>query len=201
MLKLNVDASVPPNGSFVGVGFYQRFIRLLRAFSKQIHESFSPFVAECMAIREGLLFTRDSGLHASLVGNDLINAVAVNDALSFAAGFPISNGIRISMGGANGGSCTRASHQSNRWRPHRRVVTEYRSLANVVAEITWLMSLLKELRVEMQGRPVVWCDNLSTVQLAANPVSHARTKHVELDLYLFEKRLGGTGGTTQPQIS
>lgn len=77
MLKLNVDASVPPNGSFVGVGFYQRFISLLGAFSKQIHESFYPFVAECMAIREGPLFTRDSGLHASLVGNDLINAVAV----------------------------------------------------------------------------------------------------------------------------
>ena len=61
----------------------------------------------------------------------------------------------------------------------------------MVAEITWLVSLLKELRVEMQGSPpVVWCDNLTTVQLAANPVLHARTKHLELDLYfVWEKVL------------
>lgn len=66
---------------------------------------------------------------------------------------------------------------------------EYRSLANVVAEITWLVSLLNELRVKLHGKPVVWCDNLSTVQLAANPVLHARTKHVELDLYFVREKV------------
>ncbi|XP_024020247.1 uncharacterized protein LOC112091288 [Morus notabilis] len=66
---------------------------------------------------------------------------------------------------------------------------EYRSLANVVAKVTWLLSLLKELKVDIQTRPVVWCDNLSTVQLAANPVLHARTKHVELDLYFVREKV------------
>ena len=35
----------------------------------------------------------------------------------------------------------------------------------------------------------VWCDNLSTVQLAANPILHARTKHVELDLYFVRDKV------------
>ena len=26
----------------------------------------------------------------------------------------------------------------------------------------------------------IYCDNLSTIQLAKNPVSHARTKHIEV---------------------
>ena len=37
--------------------------------------------------------------------------------------------------------------------------------------------------------PVIWCDNQSTVLLAANPVLHARTKHIELDLYFVRERV------------
>lgn len=40
--------------------------------------------------------------------------------------------------------------------------------------------------------PIVWCDNLSTVLLSANPVQHARTKHVKLDLdFVREKVIQG----------
>lgn len=35
---------------------------------------------------------------------------------------------------------------------------------------------------------MIRCDNLSTVQLAANPVLHARTKHVEFDLYFVHEK-------------
>ena len=33
------------------------------------------------------------------------------------------------------------------------------------------------------------CDNLSTVYLAANPLLHARTKHVELDQYFVREKV------------
>ena len=71
---------------------------------------------------------------------------------------------------------------------HSSTKAKYRSLANIVAELTWLTSLLEELRVAITKIPIIWCDNLSTVQLAANPVLHARTKHVELDLYFVREK-------------
>ena len=69
------------------------------------------------------------------------------------------------------------------------IEAEYRSLAGLTAEITWLISLLSELRITLPRTPAVWCDNLSTVLLSANPILHARTKHIELDLYFVRKKV------------
>ena len=65
---------------------------------------------------------------------------------------------------------------------------EYRSLADATAEIMWLQSLLEELKVPV-GRPVVYCDNLSTVMLSHNPVLHSRTKHMELSLFFVREKV------------
>lgn len=64
------------------------------------------------------------------------------------------------------------SWQSKKQHAVSRSSTEakYRSLAQVVAELSRLTSLLGELKVAIPKVPVVWCDNLSTVQLAANPI-------------------------------
>ena len=66
---------------------------------------------------------------------------------------------------------------------------EFRSLASLVSEISWIQSLLGELKVMPKRVPVIWCDNQSTVLLVANPVLHARTKHIELDLYFMRERV------------
>ncbi|RVW21952.1 Retrovirus-related Pol polyprotein from transposon RE1 [Vitis vinifera] len=66
---------------------------------------------------------------------------------------------------------------------------EYRSVATLVAEISWLQSLLKELNISSSTTPVTWCDNLSTVYLSANPILHARTKHIEIDLYFVREKV------------
>uniref|UniRef100_A0A803NMC5 Reverse transcriptase Ty1/copia-type domain-containing protein n=1 Tax=Cannabis sativa TaxID=3483 RepID=A0A803NMC5_CANSA len=60
---------------------------------------------------------------------------------------------------------------------------EYRSLAQVVSEITWMHSLFTKIHVQLPQSLVIWCDNLSTILLTTNPVLHAKTKHIELDLY------------------
>lgn len=52
----------------------------------------------------------------------------------------------------------------------------------------WINSLLRELGFLPSKRPVVWCDNLSTVSLSANPIQHARTKHIEIDLYFVREQ-------------
>ncbi|KAL5564064.1 hypothetical protein UlMin_033811 [Ulmus minor] len=66
---------------------------------------------------------------------------------------------------------------------------EYRSLANATSEILWLQSLLSELKVHFRYPPTLWCDNMSTISLSANPVLHSRTKHMELDLYFVREKV------------
>ena len=65
---------------------------------------------------------------------------------------------------------------------------EYRSLAAVVAEISWIKSLLQELRITLSSAPTVYCDNISAVHMTANPILHARTKHVELDIHFVREK-------------
>nr|GEX78944.1 retrotransposon protein, putative, Ty1-copia subclass [Tanacetum cinerariifolium] len=65
---------------------------------------------------------------------------------------------------------------------------EYKALADTVAELTWLQTLLNELGILSSSTPVLWCDNLGATYLSANPIFHARTKHVEIDSYfVWEK--------------
>uniref|UniRef100_A0A803PW81 Uncharacterized protein n=1 Tax=Cannabis sativa TaxID=3483 RepID=A0A803PW81_CANSA len=66
---------------------------------------------------------------------------------------------------------------------------EYRSVANVTAKLTWLHYLFSELHIRMSLPPIIWCDNLSTIMLIQNHVLHAKTKHIELDLYFFREKI------------
>lgn len=63
------------------------------------------------------------------------------------------------------------------------IEAEYKSLAHLVTEITWLQSLLAEVQALGYKTPVLWCDNMSNVLLSGNHVQHARIKHMILDLY------------------
>lgn len=66
---------------------------------------------------------------------------------------------------------------------------EYQSVTTLVAKISWLQSLLKELHISSSTTPIIWSDNLSTVYLLANPILHARTKHVKIDLYFVREKI------------
>ncbi|KAJ0733108.1 putative RNA-directed DNA polymerase [Helianthus annuus] len=66
--------------------------------------------------------------------------------------------------------------------------SEYKAIADTVAELIWLKSLLQELGVKL-NKPTLWCDNLGATYLSANPMFHARTKHVEVDFHLFREQV------------
>ncbi|CAN6218258.1 unnamed protein product [Urochloa humidicola] len=66
---------------------------------------------------------------------------------------------------------------------------EYRAVANAVAEISWLRQLLVELHRPPSRAALVYCDNISTIYMSANPVQHQRTKHVEIDLHFVRERV------------
>ena len=57
---------------------------------------------------------------------------------------------------------------------------EYRGAAVAACEVAWLLTLLGDWGVQVDEQVVIHCDNLSSIQLARNPVFHARTKHIEV---------------------
>ncbi|KAJ0836851.1 putative RNA-directed DNA polymerase [Helianthus annuus] len=66
---------------------------------------------------------------------------------------------------------------------------EYRGVANTVAETCWIRNLLLELHVPVRHATIIYCDNISAVYLAQNPVQHQRTKHIELDIHFVREKV------------
>ncbi|GAA0159082.1 transmembrane signal receptor [Lithospermum erythrorhizon] len=57
---------------------------------------------------------------------------------------------------------------------------EYRALASVAAEITWLQMLLKDLHISLSHAPVALCDNISV------PLGDLKVQHVPTQLQLAD---------------
>jgi hypothetical protein len=66
---------------------------------------------------------------------------------------------------------------------------EYHTVANAVAEATWIRLLLHELHRPSSPATVVFCDNVSVVYMSTNPVQHQRNKHIEIDLHFVRDRV------------
>ena len=65
--------------------------------------------------------------------------------------------------------------------------SEYRALAFASAELCWIRTLLKDLGIYINDPPILWCDNVSALAIASNPVFHARTKHIEVDFHFVRE--------------
>jgi hypothetical protein len=66
---------------------------------------------------------------------------------------------------------------------------EYRALAAATCELQWIVYLLADLHVTCTKTPVLYCDNLSAIHIAANPVFHEWTKHLEIDCHIVREKL------------
>jgi hypothetical protein len=65
-------------------------------------------------------------------------------------------------------------------------------MAITTAELFWICMLFKELCFPLSFAPALWCDNMSALALASNPIFHARTKHIEVDYqFICEKVVNG----------
>ena len=63
---------------------------------------------------------------------------------------------------------------------------EYKAIANATSEIMWIVSLFRELQM-ISSPPTLWCDNIGATYLSANPVFHARMKHIEVDFHFVRE--------------
>src|SRR4051812_28857804 len=94
------------------------------------------------------------------------------------------------------GYCVYLSDNLVSWSSKRQVTVsrssaeaEYRSVAHAVAESIWLRQLLAELHRPIERATIVYCDNVSAVYMAANPVHHRRTKHIEIDIHFVREKV------------
>jgi hypothetical protein len=65
--------------------------------------------------------------------------------------------------------------------------SEYKAVANATSEIMWIQTLLKELGISAPRMAKLWCDNMGAKYLSANPMFHARTKHIEVDFHFVRE--------------
>lgn len=67
--------------------------------------------------------------------------------------------------------------------------SEYFQLAKTAAEISWLCMLFKNLCIFLKSPPLLWCDNISSIYLASNPMFHARIKHLEVHYHYVREKV------------
>lgn len=69
------------------------------------------------------------------------------------------------------------------------IESEYRAMSTACSEIILLRGLLAELSVPQNSPTPLHADNTSAIQIAANPVFHERTKHIEVDCHSIRRLL------------
>jgi len=65
---------------------------------------------------------------------------------------------------------------------------EYKGGAIAACEVVWLQKLLSDLGQLVDAHVVIYCDNISSILFANNPVYHARTKQIEVHYHFIREK-------------
>lgn len=73
---------------------------------------------------------------------------------------------------------------------HSSAEAELRALALGLCEGLWIKSVLKDLHQLNSDLTInVYCDNVSAIHMAENPVHHDKMKHVEIDRHFIREKM------------
>ena len=62
-------------------------------------------------------------------------------------------------------------------------------MATTICKLKWLKGLLASLGVMHSGPMKLYCDSQAAMHIAANPVFHERTKHIEVDCHFVRNEV------------
>jgi hypothetical protein len=94
------------------------------------------------------------------------------------------------------GFCTFIGGNLVTWKSKKQTVVarssaeaEYRAMASTACELIWLKTLLGDLGISCNVPITLHCDNQAAMHIAANPVFHERTKHIEVDCHFVRNQV------------
>lgn len=94
------------------------------------------------------------------------------------------------------GYCTFIGGNLVTWKSKKQTVvarssaeTKYRAMTSTACELIWLKNLLKDFGITSKAPIILHCDNQAAMHIAANPVFHERTKHVEVDCHFVRSQV------------
>ncbi|KAK6115293.1 hypothetical protein DH2020_007562 [Rehmannia glutinosa] len=124
-----------------------------------------------------LAWTLDYGLHLSKASSSVVNMVGFSDA-DWASNV---DDRRPTIGYCVFLGPNLVSWKSKRLYTVSRLSSEaeYRSVANPIYTQLWMKQTLADYKCSYENVPI-FCDNISAINIAQNPVHHNRTKHIEI---------------------
>jgi hypothetical protein len=128
-------------------------------------------------LRYGLKITKSSSM--------LVSAFSDSDWAGDLDDRRSTGGFAVFIGGNLVSWCARKQPTVSR----SSTEAEYKAIANVTAELMWVQSLLRELKVPHPPTAKIWCDNIGATYSAANPMFHGRMKHVEIDFHFVREKV------------
>ncbi|KAL5741106.1 hypothetical protein ACOSP7_027838 [Xanthoceras sorbifolium] len=94
------------------------------------------------------------------------------------------------------GYCVFLSNSLISWKSKKQVIvswslaeSEYRSMALITCELTWLRYLLRDLQVSHPELAQLFYDNQAAIYISSNPGFHERTKHIDIDCHTVRERI------------
>jgi len=62
-------------------------------------------------------------------------------------------------------------------------------MSETMSELVWMAGLLRDLQIPLSLPLTLYCDNKAAQYIAANPVFHNRTKHLDIDCHYVRDKL------------